>query len=141
MARWLGPQWTYRGQGEGDIGARMARALAEAFAEGAPAAVLVGTDIPDLSGAILAEAFQRLADHDIVIGPAADGGYYLIGLRRERFAELAPLLFQGIAWGGENVLRDTLSALAPSGVAVHLLPMLRDIDRPEDLAVWEFAEP
>ncbi|MEE4608369.1 MAG: TIGR04282 family arsenosugar biosynthesis glycosyltransferase, partial [Desulfobacteraceae bacterium] len=109
MIQWLGPQWTYRSQGEGDIGARMAGALAAAFAEGSATAVLIGTDIPDLSTVILAEAFQRLADHDIVIGPAADGGYYLIGVRRERFAELAPRLFQGIAWGTENVLRDTLS--------------------------------
>ena len=140
MVQWLGPQWTYRPQGEGDIGARMARALAEAVAEGVPAAVLIGTDIPDLSTTILAEAFQRLADHEIVIGPAADGGYYLIGIRRERYVELAPLLFQGIAWGGENVLRDTRSALSPAQATVHLLPTLQDIDRPEDLAAWEAAD-
>lgn len=140
MVRWLGPQWTYRPQGEGDIGARMARALAEAVAEGVPAAVLIGTDIPDLSTTILAEAFQRLADHEIVIGPAADGGYYLIGIRRERYVELSPLLFQGIAWGGENVLRDTRSVLSSAQVKVHLLPTLQDIDRPEDLAAWEAAD-
>lgn len=119
----------------------MGRALSAAFAEGAPAAALIGADIPDLSTAILAEAFQRLADHDIVIGPAADGGYYLVGARRERYAELAPLLFQGIPWGTGRVLRDTLAALAAAHVRVHLLPLLRDIDRPEDLAAWEAAEP
>jgi hypothetical protein len=141
MSRWLGPRWSYRPQGEGNIGARMDRALSAAFAEGAPAAALIGADIPDLSTAILAEAFQRLADHDIVIGPAADGGYYLVGARRERYAELAPLLFQGIPWGTGRVLRDTLAALAAAHVRVHLLPLLRDIDRPEDLAAWEAAEP
>jgi uncharacterized protein len=141
MSRWLGPRWSYGPQGEGDIGARMARALSAAFAEGAPAAVLIGTDIPDLSAAILAEAFQRLADHDIALGPAADGGYYLIGARRDRYAELAPLLFQGIPWGTEHVLRNTLAALATAPVAVHLLPLLRDIDRPEDLAAREAARP
>jgi rSAM/selenodomain-associated transferase 1 len=141
MVQWLGPQWTYRSQGEGDIGARMARALAEAVAEGVPTAVLIGTDIPDLSTAILAEAFQQLADHEIVIGPAADGGYYLIGVRRERYVELAPLLFQGLDWGSENVLRDTRSVLAPAQVTVHLLPTLQDIDRPEDLAAWEASVP
>lgn len=137
MSGWLGPRWAYRAQGEGDLGARMARALWAAFAEGAPAAVLIGTDIPDLSPAILAEAFEWLADHDVVIGPAADGGYYLVGARRESYAALAPRLFQGIAWGSQNVLRETLSALAPTRATVHLLPLLRDIDRPADLAAWE----
>jgi rSAM/selenodomain-associated transferase 1 len=141
MSRWLGPRWSYRPQGQGDIGARMARALSAAFAEGAPAAALIGTDIPDLSTAILAEAFQWLADHDIVLGPAADGGYYLVGARQKRFVELAPRLFQGISWGAEHVLRDTLSALAAARARVHLLSLLRDIDRPEDLAVREAAEP
>jgi rSAM/selenodomain-associated transferase 1 len=139
MAAWLGGRWTYRPQGEGDLGRRMGRAFAEAFKGGAQTAVIVGTDIPDISTAILTEAFDRLADHDLVIGPAADGGYYLIGTRCERLADLQPVLLGPVAWGTDSVFQDTLSALAPSGVTIHLLPRLRDVDRPEDLPVWETA--
>jgi rSAM/selenodomain-associated transferase 2/rSAM/selenodomain-associated transferase 1 len=141
MAQWLGPRWTYRVQGPGDIGARMDRALSEAFTEGVPKAVLIGADIPDLSPAILEEAFARLEDRDLVIGPAADGGYYLIGTRRDRYEDLRPYLFNRIDWGTKRVLRTTLAAVAPLGLKIHLLPTLQDIDRPEDLTNWRGPAP
>jgi hypothetical protein len=123
MRRWLGDDLYYRPQVAGDLGRRMAVALAA----GAPA-VLVGTDCPDLTPAILAGAFAALADHDLVLGPAFDGGYYLIGLREPR-----PELFAGIAWGTDRVLAGTLAIAGDLGLTVAQLEPLADIDRPEDL--------
>ncbi len=136
VSRWLGGGCTYRPQEQGDIGHRMRRALKAAHKEGAIRAVLVGCDIPGIGTELLSEAFDRLIPHDVVLGPAADGGYYLIGTRRDRFDALAPALFQGIPWGTETVYADTLSAIG-SEASVFSLATLRDVDRPEDLFVWE----
>jgi glycosyltransferase A (GT-A) superfamily protein (DUF2064 family) len=114
----------------------MRRALQCAHREGAKRAVLVGCDIPGIGVELLSEAFDRLIPHDVVLGPAADGGYYLIGTRRDRFDALAPALFQGIPWGTETVYVDTLSAVG-SVASVFSLATLQDVDRPEDLFVWE----
>lgn len=137
MTAWLGPRWSYAPQGGGDIGRRMARALGDAFAAAAGRAVLIGTDIPELTADLLSEAFDRLSDSDLVIGPAADGGYYLIGARREGFVPLAPVLFEDIPWGSAAVLERTLAAIDRVGASLHRLPVLRDVDRPRDLPVWE----
>ncbi len=132
MAQWLGPEVECVPQGEGDLGERMARAFDDSFAAGAKRAVIIGTDCPGLSGTHLAEAMDALDGADLVLGPAADGGYYLIGLRRP-----APELFDGIAWGTGDVLERTTAAAARLGLDVRLLDELSDVDRPEDLAVWE----
>jgi hypothetical protein len=113
----------------------MERAFADAFREGAEGAVLVGTDCPDLSQDILSDAFHRLAKSDLVLGPAADGGYYLIGLLQRR-----PPLFDGIQWGSEDVLERTVSLAGNLALDVSLLRSLSDVDRPEDLPVWHRAE-
>lgn len=139
MARWLGARREHRPQGGGDIGTRMAQALKTAFRESVLRAVLIGTDIPGLSVVLLEEAFDRLADHDLVFGPAADGGYYLIGARSDGFDALTPVLFDNIPWGTDAVFAETLAALDRKSVSVHRLPVLRDVDRPEDLPVWEAA--
>jgi rSAM/selenodomain-associated transferase 1 len=136
VARWLGGRCTCRPQGGGDIGQRMRRALQCAHRQGAKRAVLVGCDIPGIGIELLSEAFDRLILHDVVLGPAADGGYYLLGTRRDSFDALAPALFQGIPWGTESVYADTLSAIG-SAASVFSLATLRDVDRPEDLSVWE----
>lgn len=136
VARWLGGGCTYRPQDQGDIGRRMRLALKAAHREGAGRAVLVGCDIPGIGTELLSEAFDRLIPHDVVLGPAADGGYYLIGTRRDRFDALAPALFLGIPWGTETVYAATLSAVG-SEASVFSLATLRDVDRPEDLLVWE----
>ena len=115
-------------QGSGDLGARMARAFAAAEQEGFRRAVLVGADCPALSVAILQGAFTALADHDLVLGPAADGGYYLLGLSRP-----APEIFQAQPWGENSLLRSTLASAARLGLATQLLEELADVDRPEDL--------
>jgi rSAM/selenodomain-associated transferase 2 len=110
----------------------MLLAFTEAFEGGMRRVVLVGTDIPGIRPAHLAKAFQALRRKDVVIGPARDGGYYLIGLRRP-----ARELFEGIPWGSREVLERTLYAAAAAGLKVELLERLHDVDRPEDIPVWE----
>lgn len=114
-------------QPEGDLGRRMETALAQALRHG-PCAVLIGSDCPQYTLAYLASAFAALDDAEVVLGPAADGGYVLIGLRRG-----APELFRGIPWGTDRVLEATRAALRRLGWTWTELPTLRDLDRPEDL--------
>jgi uncharacterized protein len=128
----FGDSFPYLPQGPGDLGDRMTRAIAEAFVAGADRVIVVGTDCPGITSALAAEAFERLATADLVLGPATDGGYYLIGLRRP-----IPALFAGIAWGQETVLRETQKRAEELGLATSLLTALSDVDRPEDLPVWQ----
>lgn len=133
---WLGEGPAIRDQGDGDLGARMSRAVEAAFYEGATAVVVIGGDCPQLGAEQLAAAFAALGESDAVLGPATDGGYYLIGMRRR-----LPELFQGIAWGGAEVLAKTLAVAQGLGVEPARLATLRDLDVPEDLAIWaETAE-
>lgn len=134
MQEWLGSNLVYRRQSEGDIGDRMASAFQLSFAAGMTAGVLIGSDCPDLNAPLMAEAFQLLRQHDLVLGPALDGGYYLIGLRR-----LIPELFTGIPWSTAEVLQQTITIAKRLGLAVAKLPLLSDVDRPEDLSVWKPA--
>jgi rSAM/selenodomain-associated transferase 2/rSAM/selenodomain-associated transferase 1 len=123
----------YRRQTEGDLGARMAHAFGAMLAD-ARAAVIIGTDCPALTARIVSDAFGALRDHDLVLGPATDGGYYLIGLRRP-----IPDLFDRMSWGTSGVLSETLARAERLGLGVHLLPSLDDVDEPSDLVVWEAA--
>ena len=136
LRSWLGPEPSYRPQGGGDLGRRMHRALARALAQGCQGAVLVGSDIPGLTAPIMAQALEALARADLVLGPARDGGYYLVGLRRPR-----PEVFQGLDWGGPRVLAQTLERARRAGMRIRLLEDLADIDRPEDLPLWAQAPP
>ena len=122
---WLGTDITCVDQGEGDLGARLTRASAET------PVILLGADTPDLSAAHLAAAADVLARSDAVIGPAEDGGYWLLGLARPM-----PLLFTAMAWSTDTVCSTTLARLAAAGVAPAILETLSDCDRPEDLARW-----
>ena len=131
MQHWLGDGWLCRPQCEGNLGQRMAGALADSFREGSPATVIVGSDCPALTPAVLSDAFAALNANPVVFGPATDGGYYLIGLTR-----LVPELFQGDAWGTETVLAESLRTLERSDIRHSLLKPLDDLDRPEDLDVW-----
>jgi rSAM/selenodomain-associated transferase 1 len=113
-------------QGSGDLGARMQR-LFDCAPPGP--VVIVGTDIPDVTRTHIAAAFRLLGRHDAVFGPAADGGYWLVGLRR-RPRVLRP--FRGVRWSTEHALSDTLANLHDCSVAQ--LPTLCDIDTAADLA-------
>jgi uncharacterized protein len=114
-------------QGEGHLGERMARALAQPLALGQHV-VLVGTDAPALNAAYLRLASQALAQADAVFGPAADGGYALVGLRRP-----LPQLFDGIPWSTDQVMALTRERLTACGASWHELPVLYDVDEPQDL--------
>jgi rSAM/selenodomain-associated transferase 1 len=136
MAHWL-PGEALRPQTGGDLGERMASAFAEAFAVGARRVVLIGTDVPWLSRESVADALRRLDEVELVLGPADDGGYYLIGLSRPM-----PGLFRGIAWSTPSVLGATVDRASALGLSVQLLEPLPDIDVLEDLRRhWERLGP
>jgi len=128
VRRWLGDGPDFLPQVDGDLGERMNAAFASAFADGCQSAVIIGSDLPGISAEILRRAFDLLDAHPVVIGPAYDGGYYLLGLREPR-----PELFDGIPWSTERVLDCTLHRLRGSGISPPLLEPLRDVDRAADL--------
>ncbi len=125
---WLGKDLRYQVQGAGDLGAKMLGAFWDSLGEGTGAAVIIGTDCPSIDTQLLAQTFEALQTSDLVLGPALDGGYYLIGLRR-----LVPELFENIAWSTDRVLSQTLAIAKRLNLSFYLLPELPDIDRPEDL--------
>ena len=135
MAACFGNDLSYRPQGPGDLGHRIVAAFAEAFGKGAERTVIIGTDCPEITPKLIRESFDRLAACDVVLGPASDGGYYLVGLRRP-----AAELFTGIPWGSERVLEETLQRAGELSMKVSSLETLSDVDRPEDLAVWHRAK-
>jgi uncharacterized protein len=132
MQTWLGADLQYQLQPEGDLGSRMAQAFQVGFDRGVKASIIVGTDCPELTVEILTAAFQALQQTDLVLGPATDGGYYLIGLRRS-----APELFESIAWSTDRVFQQTVDIASKLNLSLSCLPMLADVDRPEDLPVWD----
>ncbi|MGK7891905.1 MAG: TIGR04283 family arsenosugar biosynthesis glycosyltransferase [Leptolyngbyaceae cyanobacterium] len=132
MQEWLGDEWLYCEQGGGDLGQRLTTAFENAFEQGAIAALAIGIDCPGITVDLLAQAYDKLNKHDVVIGPADDGGYYLIGLR-----QLLPELFESILWGTEIVRDSTLAIARKLNLAIAQLPTLSDIDRPEDLVIWQ----
>jgi rSAM/selenodomain-associated transferase 1 len=132
MQAWLGSNIVYRHQGPGDLGSRMTRSHQSAVRAGIERVAIVGTDCPGLNAELILEAFQQLHSHDLVLGPAMDGGYYLIGLRC-----FIPALFSGINWGTAEVLQQTVHIANKLDLSVAYLTQLADVDRPEDLPVWE----
>ncbi|MGB3404243.1 MAG: TIGR04282 family arsenosugar biosynthesis glycosyltransferase [Microcoleaceae cyanobacterium] len=128
MQDWLGTDLVYNQQGTGDLGDRMNQSFQAGFDSGKSAIIIIGTDCIELNADILSQGFETLKQQNLVIGTAQDGGYYLIGLRR-----LIPELFQGIDWGTERVLQQTLDRCKPLNLSIGNLPQLSDIDRPEDL--------
>lgn len=123
FAAWLGAEVPLVEQGGGDLGARLTRV-------GAPA-ILLGADVPGLTPRHLNAAAAALEAGEVAIGPALDGGYYLLG-----FARRLPFLFTAMPWGTASVLEETLARLRQQQIAPHLLEPLADCDRPADLAHW-----
>jgi rSAM/selenodomain-associated transferase 1 len=114
---------------EGDeLGSRMNRAFETLFAQGYGRVVIVGTDVPSLPLETYEQAVQLLNGHDVVLGPAVDGGYYAVGLKKG-----APALFQDIPWSTDRVLALTKEKAAGLGLSVGLLPEWRDVDTIDDL--------
>ena len=130
LTDWLPGAFLHRTQTGADLGARMAAALGRCLAAGRNA-VLIGTDFPDLPHEVLFEAFEKLACGDepkITLGPAADGGYYLIGMNR-----FLPEIFTGIPWSTGEVLSRTIARADTLHIEVSLLPEWRDVDDADDL--------
>lgn len=115
-------------QVSGDLGARMEAALARLLERPGDRALILGTDAPDLPGGHILEAFAALEVNDMALGPASDGGYVLVGLKRE-----TPGLFDGIAWSTATVLAAQCARAEELGLRVVLLPPWHDVDLPRDL--------
>lgn len=120
---------TLASQGEGDLGERMARAVARVIGQHECPVMLMGTDCPALTSACLNEAALQLMRHDAVLLPARDGGYVLIGLKAP-----CPELFSDMPWSSSVVASETLRRMAALGLRVWQGPTLQDIDEPADLA-------
>ncbi len=130
METWLGKERSYLAQEGEDLGQRMGRAFAWACNHGYERVVLLGSDLPGLPSPVVATALDNLGHHGAVLGPARDGGYYLIGFQREYFL---PTVFENMTWGGPGVCQETLARMRATGIEPALAPDWQDIDRPEDL--------
>jgi len=111
-----------------DLGERMKNAFASTFQKGYDQLAIIGTDCPDLTAEIIMDAFAALQSNDLAIGPAEDGGYYLLAMNN-----LHKELFEGIKWSTNTVLNDTLGKCATLQLSHNLLPLLNDIDDEQDL--------
>lgn len=129
---WAGGGFHYVPQNEGDFGSRMLEAFRTVFHEGARKAVIVGSDVPDLSADIILEAYHLLDRYPAVIGPDYWGGYYLLGLKM-----IHPDLFlRNLHWGTSRVYRHTLQIMTGLGLTPAFLPRLIDVDMEGDLQHW-----
>ena len=111
-----------------DLGERMLHAFNEILDRAYSKVLIIGTDCPSLSADIINEAFERLNDHDLVLGPSMDGGYYLLGMKKP-----CTKLFENIAWSTATVLYHTIAVINDLNLSYHLLPLLNDIDCEADL--------
>lgn len=134
MRDWLGGADAYFAQPAGDLGHRMLAAIAAALAGGAQRVVLIGTDCPQLSHPAMADALAALDDADVVIGPATDGGYYLVGMSRPH-----AVVFADVPWSSSLTLAITLERAAAAGLRVVQLSTLSDVDTAEDWRAWRAA--
>ncbi|MGG6295496.1 TIGR04283 family arsenosugar biosynthesis glycosyltransferase [Leptolyngbya sp. AN02str] len=132
MQAWLGNGWQLKPQPDGDLGERILVAIQSALAKGAERVVVIGADCPTLDAPCLAQAFNALHHHDLVLGPATDGGYYLIGLTKA-----IPELFRSIDWGTERVFAQTMAIAQSLNLTASTLVPLTDVDYPADLPTWE----
>jgi hypothetical protein len=131
---WRKEGWTLRPQGEGDLGIRLHQAFSDSFADGFQRVVVIGSDCPTVTEADVRAAWSALESHDVVLGPAKDGGYWLIGLRAPQ-----PALFDRMEWSTETVFRETLRRAKDAGLCVHRLSERTDIDTAEDWREFQAA--
>ena len=123
----VGDSWELQPQADGDLGNRMSHFF-ETNLSKADKVILVGSDTPDLSSTIAEQAAHFLGEHDVVLGPSLDGGYYLIGMRK-----YCAELFDGVPWSTPQVLETTISKLKESDTSFAMLPEKRDVDEGNDL--------
>jgi rSAM/selenodomain-associated transferase 1 len=125
---WPQADYTKFLQPEGDLGQKMQLAFNTAFAEGGRRVVIIGSDCYELTSAVIEQAYKALECYDAVIGPAADGGYYLLGFSRPNAT-----VFQGKNWSTETVFQDTVNDLQNDNFSYFILPVLNDVDEEKDL--------
>lgn len=130
VSRWLGHGHQYMPQDGNDLGERMERGFSRVFSEGFTRAVLIGSDIPDLKKSVISKALDSLEKSDAALGPAADGGYYLIGFNRNSFRKE---LFRGIPWSTRKVFEETVNMMRTKSLTIHFLPEWEDVDSLADL--------
>ena len=130
IMEWLGQGYRALPQTGDDLGDRMENAFERVFSEDVEDALLIGSDIPGLTAEVMDEAFTALLKNEAVIGPAGDGGYYLIGFRKRSFK---PVIFHDMVWSTKTVFRETMDKLHDASSKVHVLPELTDVDTMEDL--------
>jgi uncharacterized protein len=133
IINWLGRDSKYLPQKGTNLGERMKNAFEAAFLEGFQGVALIGSDSPDLPPSIIDEALSQLPAYDAVIGPAYDGGYYLLGFNSET---ILPDVFEGMEWGTSQVFDRTMQIFAAHRLKVYVLPRWRDIDTYEDVAAF-----
>lgn len=131
IREWLGNEYYYYPQEGFNLGERMEIAFKKTFLNGFSKAIIIGSDIPFITGKIIKEALE-FEPHDAVIGPSIDGGYYLIGFKNEKFL---PDIFKNINWSMSNVYEETIKIFKKNKYNLKYLPVLRDIDRLEDLRI------
>ncbi|MDT8323198.1 MAG: TIGR04282 family arsenosugar biosynthesis glycosyltransferase [Bacteroidota bacterium] len=136
LRRRIGDLHMLRVQEGRDIGERMRHSFDRSFADGAAMVVLAGSDVPGITTSTFTTGFDLLQHHDIVLGPARDGGYYLIGMRNSH-----PELFDGIPWGTSSVFEATRTLARNSGLSVGTLLVLDDIDTLAALQRWMRRNP
>lgn len=128
VRRWLGPDLRYEAQWGESLSERLEYATSSAFARGASRAVVIGSDCPEVDADTVLRAFRALDEREVVLGPAADGGYYLLGLSRP-----VPWLFRGMPWSTPSLFGATVDRLRAEGVHAAFLEEKRDVDRVGDL--------
>ncbi len=114
-----------------NLGERMKYAFQECFQDGFKKVVIIGSDCPELESSVVKKAFEQLDTYDIVLGPAKDGGYYLLGMN-----SFYPKIFTGVNWSTSSVLNQTLKYVNASQLSYNLLEELSDIDTLEDLQAY-----
>jgi hypothetical protein len=132
MGEWLGDRFQFVPQSGSGLGERMLAAIEGRLAGGAERVVVIGTDCPTLDAGTVREALAALETHDVVFGPASDGGYYLVGVRGPHRA-----IFDRVPWSSEHTLAVSLVRAADAGLTIALLDEMRDVDTAED---WRWHE-
>jgi uncharacterized protein len=131
LESWRAPGWTLAPQGTGSLGERLATTVVDHFRNGATSVVIIGSDCPETTAEDIRAAHLALATSDVVLGPASDGGYWLVGLRRPTVG-----VFDNIAWSTESVLQQTCARAAALNLTLTTLRTLDDIDTHEDWLRW-----
>jgi rSAM/selenodomain-associated transferase 1 len=131
LMKWAGNNFKYYSQQGSNLGIKMYNAFNTVFKKGYKKAIIIGTDAPDISTNIMQSAISALDNYSVVIGPANDGGYYLLGFKSKLID-----LFSGIEWSTDSVFDNTIEKLNNSEINYFMLDELTDIDTVEDLQYW-----